>query len=97
MAGSIPSTSDGQSDDPTTLIDGSEIDLTQMGSINSVMGNRMDSFAARKTDIAQNSDMPAMPQQDSSQDIGKPYQLLEGNRRLIMPESRMQKSMDGLC
>lgn len=56
LDGTIPSTSDGQSQDNTTLIDASSISISAMGS----MGNGMGNMGTRHTAISQDSDSMQM-------------------------------------
>ena len=78
LDGTIPSTSDGQAEDSSALVDASELSISDMGTMNNAMGGGMGGPMERE-------DISAQPQGEEEPSGGQPFDLPGGEESASLP------------
>lgn len=78
LDGTIPSTSDGQAEDSSALVDASELSISDMGTMNNAMGGGMGGPMERE-------DISAQPQGEEVPSGGQPFDLPAGEESASLP------------
>ena len=78
LDGTIPSTSDGQAEDSSALVDASELSISDMGTMNNAMGGGMGGPMERE-------DISAQPQGEEVPSGGQPFDLPGGEESASLP------------
>ena len=78
LDGTIPSTSDGQAEDSSALVDASELSISDMGTMNNAMGGGMGGPMERE-------DISAQPQGEEVPSGGQPFDLPVGEDSASLP------------
>ena len=78
LDGTIPSTSDGQAEDSSALVDASELSISDMGTMNNAMGGGMGGPMERE-------DISAQPQGEEVPSGGQPFDLPVGEDPASLP------------